>query len=90
MKNFDTTKRMDKDMKRLAKRLYDMSKLSAVVKKLRLGEPLDPKFKNHKLSGEYKDYYDLHIEPDWVLLYRLDDDCVHLCRTGTHADLLEN
>jgi mRNA interferase YafQ len=89
MKRFESTKRMDKDVKQLKSRHYDMNKLGAIVKDLRLGVPLDPKYKNHKLGGNYKGYFDLHIEPDWVLLYQVDDDCVYLYRTGTHAVLLE-
>jgi mRNA interferase YafQ len=90
MKKIEIKTKMKKDLKRIKKRKYDLSKLFFVVEKIQLGEPLDPKYKNHKLDGDYKDFYDLHIEPDWVLLYRTDDESVHLYRTGTHADLLEN
>jgi mRNA interferase YafQ len=87
MKRFDTTTKMDKDTKRIKKRQYDMSKLAEVIRKLRTGEVLDDKYRNHKLEGNRSDCYDLHIEPDWVLIYSTDDECVHLIRTGTHADL---
>jgi mRNA interferase YafQ len=87
MKSFKTVAKMEKDLKRIKKRSYDMDKLDKVVKKLRLGETLDPKYKNHKLEGDWGDCWGLHIEPDWVLIYNFDDDCVYLKRTGTHADL---
>jgi mRNA interferase YafQ len=43
----------------------------------------------HPLKGEWKGYWDCHIEPDWLLIYKLTDDEVRLARTGTHADLFE-
>jgi mRNA interferase YafQ len=89
MKRIDIKHKMHKDLKRIKKRKYDLSELYKVVEKLQLGEVLDPKYNNHKLSGSFKDYWDLHIEPDWVLLYQTDDECVYLYRTGTHSDLLD-
>ncbi|WP_205622672.1 type II toxin-antitoxin system YafQ family toxin, partial [Haliea salexigens] len=42
---------------------------------------------DHPLRGDWKGYRDAHIEPDWLLLYRIEGDELHLARTGTHADL---
>jgi mRNA interferase YafQ len=45
------------------------------------------KNRNHKLKGNFKDYWECHIEPDWLLIYKLTSTEVILARTGTHADL---
>jgi mRNA interferase YafQ len=79
-----------KDVKRADKRGYDLQKLEAVIKKLQIGEALPPSNRAHPLKGEWKGYWDCHIEPDWLLVYKLTDNEVRLARTGTHADLFES
>jgi len=64
-----------------------MTKLRDVVLLLMEGSPLPPRFKDHSLGGEWKAYRDCHIEPDWLLLYKIDGDDLHLVRFGTHSDL---
>jgi mRNA interferase YafQ len=49
--------------------------------------PLPETFLDHPLKGNWKDCRDLHIEPDWLLIYRINDGSVHFERTGTHSDL---
>lgn len=51
--------------------------------------PLDSKYRDHALTGNYKEFRECHIEPDWLLIYRKDTDVLELFlfRTGTHADL---
>jgi mRNA interferase YafQ len=78
-----------RDLKRLSKRGKDLDRLDAVVETIRLGRRLNPRHRDHALSGEMKDFRDCHVETDWVLIYRVDDEAVYLTRTGTHADLLE-
>ena len=80
-----------KDYKRLQKRGLDMSKLDAVISKLAHGEKLESKYRDHALTGNYKGYRNCHIEPDWVLIYRIDGDrlVLILSETGSHADLIE-
>jgi mRNA interferase YafQ len=82
-----TSKAVERDMKRLAKRGKDMDRLRAVVDALRLRKPLEPRHRDHTLSGDREGFRDCHVGPDWVLIYRLDDDAVYLARTGTHSDL---
>ena len=48
---------------------------------------LPEKYSLHKLSGEYKNYWECHIEPDWLLIFYLDNEVLRLERTGTHSDL---
>jgi len=85
------TSKYRKDRKRLIRRGLDMTKLDAVIKKLANGEKLEPKYRDHALAGSFKNYRDCHIEPDWVLIYKIDNDqlILVLSETGSHADLLE-
>ncbi len=78
-----------RDLKRIAKRGYDRSKLDAVVDLLRDGEAVSETRRDHLLKGEWQDWRECHIEPDWLLIYQTTDDEVVLARTGTHADLFE-
>ena len=52
------------------------------------GKKLPRKYKDHPLKGKYKGYYDCHILPDWVLIYKTEDNDLILLDTGTHSDLL--
>ena len=58
-----------------------------VIQQLAQGEPLDAKFRDHKLIGNYVGTRECHIEPDWLLIYEDHDDELILIRTGTHSDL---
>lgn len=84
---FSTTKRFDRESKKIAKRGKDMEKLKVVVKLLREGKPLPPKYHNHKLSGQFKDCWECHIEPDWLLVYKKSDTHLLLYAMGSHSDL---
>ena len=48
---------------------------------------MPPEYRDHALRGDWNGFRDLHIEPDWLLLYRIEGDEVQLARTGTHSDL---
>lgn len=76
-----------RDVKRLEKRGKDLSKLRRVLVMLIDEEPLDAFYRDHPLRGEWKGFRDLHLEPDWLLLYRVHDGELQLARTGTHADI---
>lgn len=85
------TSRFQKDLKRIAKRGYDTELLSAVIKKLANGEPLEQKHHDHMLTGNYIGCRGCHITPDWLLIYEISDDTLllYLTRTGTHSDLFK-
>jgi mRNA interferase YafQ len=53
------------------------------------GVPLPASYGDHPLRGEWKGFRDAHVEPDWILIYRLEDHIVHFERTGTHSDLFD-
>ena len=74
-------------MKRAEKRGKDMGKLRAVLTLLAREVSLPPEYRDHPLRGDWAGFRDLHIEPDWLLLYRIAGDEVQLARTGTHSDL---
>lgn len=76
-----------RDVKLAQKRGKDMGKLREVIKLLIAGKTLPRELGDHPLKGEWKPSRDLHIEPDWVLIYCADDETVRFERTGTHADL---
>ena len=65
--------------------------LKDVVEKLLHKLPLEVKNKDHALLGKYKGYRECHIQPDWLLIYLIEDDILTLTLidTGTHADLFD-
>ena len=64
-----------------------MGNLRTVIEWVLAGEPLPRELGDHPRKGEWRPSSDLHIEADWVLIYRVDGDAVRFERTGTHADL---
>jgi mRNA interferase YafQ len=80
-------KKFSKDFKKILKRGNDMTKLEKVVDDLILNKPLDKKYLDHALKGEYSDCRECHIEPDWLLIYIVEKEEIVFVRTGTHADL---
>ncbi len=78
-----------KDVKLAEKRGYDLDKFKAVVTQLAKGEPLSEKHRDHNLTGIYAGFRECHIQPDWLLIYRINDEelILFLSRTGTHSDL---
>lgn len=85
--NVAQTKQFKKDVKRMRKRGKDLEKIKAVIDPLVAEEPLPPKNRDHKLGGNWIGRRDCHIEPDWILIYKLTEDELLLERTGTHSDL---
>jgi mRNA interferase YafQ len=90
MKQLSQTKQFAKDVKRMIKRGKDLEKLRQIVIRLAHGERLDPRHRDHALTGEWKGTRDCHIEPDWILIYTPTDTHLRLERTGTHSDLFKN
>ena len=83
------TNRFKKDLKLAKKQKRDIEKLLDVVEILANGGELDPKFRDHALSGEYTGTRECHIEPDWLLVYQIMDDVLVLLlyRLGSHSEL---
>lgn len=76
-----------KDIKIMQKRGKDFSKLKLIIETLASNIRLSPKQKDHKLIGNWDSFRECHIEPDWLLIYRINNNTLELIRTGTHADL---
>ena len=64
-----------------------MSKLREIIQLMLDGTRLPPRYRDHALGGEWKHHRDCHIEPDWLLLYKIEGETLYLVRTGTHSDL---
>ncbi|HEY3876900.1 MAG TPA: type II toxin-antitoxin system YafQ family toxin [Candidatus Kapabacteria bacterium] len=83
-------KRFAKDFQRMSRRNKSLEKFHEIARLLSQRILLEPKHRDHKLSGEYEGHRECHIEPDWLLIYRyIGDDEIRFERTGTHADLFE-
>lgn len=87
MKQVSQTRQFARDVKRMRKRGKKLSKLKAIVTKLARGEPLEPRHRDHVLSNNWQSSRDCHIEPDWILIYTINEETLRLERTGTHSDL---
>ena len=89
MLNIVPSNRFKKDLKLAAKRGCSMKLLSQVIETLANELPLPEKNKDHALTGNYKGYRECHIEPDWLLIYQIQNDnlVLFLARTGSHSDL---
>lgn len=76
-----------RDIKRLSRQGADLSKIETVIKVLVTQEPLAERYRDHSLTGNWVGYRDCHVQPDWLLIYRVIDDELELTRTGSHAEL---
>ncbi len=83
------TTRFKKNLEKMLRRGKDIKKISRVVSMLACGESLPPHYKDHALTGDLVGLRDCHVENDWLLIYRFEDDVLvlTLTDTGTHSDL---
>ncbi len=91
MLRFVTTSRFEKDYKKMQRRNKDLDKLNAIIQKLINEEILDQKYRDHSLKGNFKDRRECHIEPDWLLVYKVNkkEKMIIFERTGSHSELFE-
>lgn len=84
-----TTAKFRKDYKRIKKRGYDLSLLENVLDTLLEEKKLEPQLLDHALTGNYAGFRECHIQPNWLLIYAIDNDKLILTasRTGTHSDV---
>ena len=85
------TSQFKKDYKNAIKRHLPIELLDEIIKALANGEVLPEKNRDHPLSGNWKGHRECHIQPDWLLIYRIEDDILilTLSATGTHSDLFD-
>lgn len=78
-----------KDFKIIVKRGYDISLFEEVLTLLREEKTLSEKYKDYALKGDYSGHRECHITPDWLLIYKKENDMItlSLTRTGSHSDL---
>ena len=89
MYEIKTTTKFEKDLKLMKKRGYDLKLLKEVIDILSKEEELSSKYKDHYLQGDYIGFKECHIKPDWLFVYKIDNNILvlTLSRTGTHSDL---
>ena len=87
--DLDNSGRFLKDLKLAKRRGLDLSQLKNVTDMLQAGKKLIEQFRNHSLTGNYKDYRECHISSDWLLIYRKKETIrvISLYHMGTHSDL---
>ena len=83
------TTRFRKDYKMMEKRGVDLSLLNDIITKLAQGIPLPVGNRDHALTGNFAGHRECHVLPDWILIYRVENDVLvlSLTRTGSHSDL---
>lgn len=84
-----SSNRFKRDLKVALKRGYRISLLEDVVNRLAMREPLEERYRDHLLGGDYDGFRECHITPDWLLVYQVRENelVLFLSRTGTHSDL---
>ena len=81
--------RFRRDVKRLKRQGADLAKLETAIRQLVAQIPLAEQYRDHTLIGNWKGFREFHIQPDWLLIYRIEDKELQLARTGSHAELFK-
>lgn len=81
------TKAFKRDIRKMVKRAKNLEKLYTVIELLAEGARLPTKYRDHNLTGNWQGCRECHIEPDWLLIYEINDNSLFLNRTGSHSDL---
>lgn len=89
MRNISITSQFKRDVKKIKKAGKDATKLREIIEKIVEGESLDEKYRDHALTGNYRQTRECHIEPDWLLIYKLTKENLILIRTGSHSELFK-
>jgi mRNA interferase YafQ len=87
MRTPDYTGQFKRDFRKAESRGKDMSKLEKAMSLLLVNTFLPERYKDHALSGNWLHYRELHIAPDWLLVYKITGNVVLFARTGTHTDI---
>ncbi|MES2677750.1 MAG: type II toxin-antitoxin system YafQ family toxin [Pseudomonadota bacterium] len=89
MKKIIFTNKFSKEYALMHKRGKNVDKIKHIIELLKQDKLLPAKFKDHKLIGSYEGSRELHIEPDWLLVYKVSEESIVFERTGTHSDLFK-
>lgn len=89
--NIQFTSQFKKDLKAAKKQNKNIDKLFEIIEILSNGEKLEPKYRDHSLTGNYKGVRECHVEADWLLIYKINDNVLLLIlyRVGTHSELFK-
>jgi mRNA interferase YafQ len=87
MRQIEYSGQFQRDIKRAKKRGKNIEKIKEALRLLISDEPLPQVYRDHSLTGNWSGCRDLHIEPDWILIYRIAEDVIRFERTGSHSDL---
>jgi mRNA interferase YafQ len=90
MRKLDYSSQFKRDVKQAKKRGKKMHKLKALLTLLIDGKTLPASYLDHPLKGEWRGFRDVHIEPDWLLIYKITDNIIRFERTGSHTDLFNS
>ena len=90
MRNPIRSSQFKRDVKAAEKRGKNMNKLRALLVLLIEEKPLPAEYLDHPLKGNWTGYRDSHLEPDWLLIYRISGEDLYLVRTGSHADIFSS
>ena len=83
------TIQFQRDLRKIIKRGKEIEKLKSIIIQLANQETLEERYRDHKLIGTYKGRREFHIEPDWLLIYKVMEKDIIFERTGSHADLFK-
>ena len=78
---------LKKDLKKAKKQGKNLALLQEILLKLAKDKTLEPKYCDHELTGNWKGYRECHINPDWLLIYRVVGKELRLARVGSHSEL---
>lgn len=78
-----------RDARKVQRQGKDMTALGAVILLLAQDSPIPSRYDDHALKGNWRNRRELHIAPDWLLIYHIENDVVYLDRTGSHTELLK-
>jgi mRNA interferase YafQ len=81
------SRQFDKDVKRMQRRNKNLEKLKIIIRSQVAEESMDTIHREHKLIGNWKGRWECHIESDWLLIYKIEENRIIFERTGTHSDL---
>ena len=78
-----------KDLKKARRQGKDLDELQAVILALAEGRPLEERLRDHELTGNWRGYRECHVNPDWLLVYKISDEDLKLARIGSHSELFD-
>jgi mRNA interferase YafQ len=87
MRELSYSRSYAKGLRRMVRRGKDPNLIISIIDSLASNMPLPAKHEDHPLRGNFQGFRECHVEPDWLLIYQVEDDRLYLAATGTHADL---